>query len=161
MHRESKSNWSSSSSKCHPCFLNGSLYMKYLQSFDDLGKWSDCRELTVGSVQPWHVNPSPEDESDSASGLNGLWWVTRKHKPKYFVLKRRDLVEWLHFLLISLVEEKRHIRCHRNLISRGTGLRQRGVNSIGSRRRRALGSASWAIKRHLLCFLLFSSKRKV
>lgn len=23
-----------------------------------------CRELTVGSVQTWHVNPSPEDGSD-------------------------------------------------------------------------------------------------
>lgn len=24
----------------------------------------DCRELTVGSVQPRHMNPSPGDESD-------------------------------------------------------------------------------------------------
>lgn len=68
--------------------------------------------------------------------------MTKKHKAKYFVLKRRDLVQGLHFILTSMVVQKRYIRCQGNLLSEGTGLRERGVNSTGSGRRRALGSPS-------------------
>lgn len=55
-------------------------------------------------------------------------------------------------------------RCQGNLLPEGTRLGEWGVNSIDSTRRRALGCPSWAIRRHLAWYLLFSSewsKRKM